>query len=259
MGQDSRAYTVHDPAPTSTVISPSPYIPEDCPVEGMFYTRVDYFHWNENVDHADFVNESGELTTIGYQFRYDQRRVRGEIFGSQVNYGAPVRFDPSDFVNAHTDYFGLRAEYEWLYSWEDYPNLTAFAGLGTRYWIRFIPADVSNNGVHFRDTEEQWWTIYPYLGLESNRKLKNGPVLYSMTRVGLTAITWEWADSTIVYPRPGVTEQIEDGIRWTHLYLAAFFEGMAWNVSETVYSRPWLIKQPTSAMYTIGLKAGYCF
>ncbi len=38
-------------------------------IESTWYTRVDYFHWNESSDGMDFVNEYGTLITLGYMRR----------------------------------------------------------------------------------------------------------------------------------------------------------------------------------------------
>lgn len=259
MGQDSRQYISHEPAPTSTIISPTPAADCDRLIESTLYTRVDYFHWNERIDGADFVNENGVLVTLGYLHRSGPERFRAEIFGDQVNYGAPFEDnngDP-DFIPSHTDYLGLRAEYELIYDPEVFPSLSLFGGLGTRFWLRNLPDAVSNNGVLIGGYEETWWTIYPYIGAETRRTMQKDSELYGMGRIGVTAVTWERAtiNDVAIYPRPGVTGQLEGGLRGPHLFLAAFFEGMSWNQSRPAGG--WL--QPTSTMYTVGLKTGYTF
>ena len=42
-------------------------------IESTWYTRIDYFHWNERFAGADFVNEDGPFWTLGYLFRLRQR------------------------------------------------------------------------------------------------------------------------------------------------------------------------------------------
>ncbi len=218
------------------------------------YVRTDYFHWNERLFGADFVNEDGELTTLGYVHRYGVQRVRGEVFGGEVNYGAPL---PGDFLSSHTDYLGLRGEYELIYDPDVFPSLSLFAGLGTRFWLRNLPDAVTNNGVPIFGYQENWWTIYPYLGAETRRTVQKDTELYGMGRIGVTAITWERAtiNDVALYPRPGVTGQLEGGLRGQHLFLAAFFEGMNWTQSHP--AQGWL--QPASTMVTVGLKTGCSF
>ncbi len=266
MGQGSTPYQTPDPT-ASTIISPAPAAhDDDCLIESTLYSRVDYFHWHESRLGANFVTEDGELTTIGYQFRYDQHRLRSEIFGSQVHYGAPIDdipSDPNDFLSSRTGYIGGRFEYECVHNPAVFPELSYFFGIGTRFWLRNLPDAVTDNGYLIGGYEEKWWTVYPYLGIETRRTVEKDTELYGMARVGITAVTWQWAtfNNAVLYPRPGVTEQLEAGIRGPHLFLAAFFEGMAWNASEIVYDpgSGYIVSQPTSTMYTIGLKTGYNF
>ena len=56
------------------------------------------------------------------------------------------------------------------------------------------------------ETQETWWTLYPYLGLEIKRPLRDGLVLYSSMRVGATVVTYNYSNAynLPVYPRMGV-------------------------------------------------------
>jgi hypothetical protein len=228
-------------------------------VESTIYTRVDYFHWNERVSGGDLLNEDGPLITLGYQHRSGIERFRAELFGSQVHYASTIDFGNGDVepLSSHTDYLGVRGEYELIYHPEIFSNVDFFGGLGTRFWIRNLPDDFTASGNFVQGYVETWWTIYPYLGLETRRKLHGDTELYGMGRLGVTAITFEHAtlDDIVLYPRPGVTGQLEGGVRGEHLFLSAFFEGMSWQHSSVV--RGFL--QPTSTMFTVGLKSGVNF
>lgn len=255
MGQDSRAYTLRDPASTSTIISPAP--DRDCEsiVETTLYTRVDYFEWNETIAGRDFVNESGEITTLGWQYRTGPQRFRAELFGGQVNYGAPMPFN--DFLSSNTDYLGVRGEYELIYDPNVFPHLSLFAGLGTRYWLRNLPGGLTKQNVIVDGYQENWWSIYPYIGLETRRILTNDWEWYGMARIGVDALTWERAsiNFTALYPDAGFNYQTETGVRGKHLFLALVVEGF--NFGESGVSNGWL--QPQSFWSTIGLKTGYSF
>ena len=94
--------------------------------------------------------------------------------------------------------------------------------------------------------------------MEKRRTFQSGFEFYSSGRIGLTAITYQFAsltDSAAVYPRPGLTGQLECGIRSRHLFLSASFEAMAWGQSPEVRGA----LQPDSRMYTAGLKTGFSF
>ena len=69
-----------------------------------WYTRVDYFHWNEKILSMDFVNESGALFTVGYQRQVGIERFRGELFGGVVDYNGYGQFDSGSFGNAEVEH-----------------------------------------------------------------------------------------------------------------------------------------------------------
>ena len=54
--------------------------------QASWYTRVEYFHWNERIGGTDFVNEGGALYTLGYSRQIGIERFRAELFGGEVNY-----------------------------------------------------------------------------------------------------------------------------------------------------------------------------
>ena len=90
--------------------------------QATWYTRIEYFHWNERIGGTDFVNENGTLFTLGYQRQIGIERFRAELFGGEVNYQGydQVPVDPnsatSDYylvpLTSKTDYLGVRGEYE---------------------------------------------------------------------------------------------------------------------------------------------------
>jgi hypothetical protein len=229
------------------------------PAESTWYTRIDYFHWNERFAGADFVNEDGPFFTLGYQRRVGRERFRGELFGSSVHYLADVLNSSNvlEPLSSHTNYLGVRGEYDLLFEPETFPHLSFFTGIGTRAWNRDLPDDSTASGTFVAGYQEFWWTVYPYLGMETRRDLHDGIELYSMERIGLTAITLERAsmNDAALYPRPGITAQLEAGVRGKHVFVSAFSEVFSWQQSAA--SGGWL--QPRSTLFTAGLRTGYSF
>jgi hypothetical protein len=229
--------------------------------ESTWYARADYFHWNEKFDGHDFVNEYGTLATLGYEHRVERQRVRGELFGSTVNYvGSSQSSDPNvgDVpLHSATKYLGLRGEYEYLIEPEGTPAVSFFVGIGTRFWIRDMVDDYDDNGNFVQGYQETWWTIYPYLGIEKRRTHDAEIEFYYSARAGCTPITYERIEdfSTNLYPKTGLTCQLEAGIRGRRFQLAFYLEYMGWTQSDVVRDS----LQPASTLTALGIKAGYCF
>ncbi len=229
------------------------------PLEAEWYVRFDYFLWNERVGGTEIDSENGTLYTLGYARCSGADRFRAELFTGTMNYGGTDwNGDPVDSI---TSYLGVRAEYEWLWdmSLRGWPQTTLFAGLGTRFWIRDIKDGVvlSTNDISVGH-QENWWTIYPYLGFEKRWPCNAGEEIYARGRIGCTAFTYQFLDieeGTPLYPRPDVIGQIECGFRHDQVFIVACFEAMTWNASPTV--RDW--SQPRSQMFVTGLKLGLSF
>lgn len=250
------------PAPMLRSVVPSDTpttAPADRPLESSWYTRIDYFHWNERADGSDFVNESGPLITLGYVRRNGPERFRAELFGGDVTYKGGAQFEDGSFeaYTAGTNYLGCRGEYDLLFQPAVWPNTLFFLGVGSRFWFRDLPDAVTPSGAGVQGYQETWWTIYPYLGMEFKQPLSFGPELYGAGRVGVTAITYEHAtfNDAILYPKPDMTGQVEMGLRSRSLSVAAFFETMNWRASALVRDS----YQPDSRMYTLGGRFAYRF
>jgi len=140
---------------------------------------------------------------------------------------------------------------------EGLPQVSFFAGLGTRFWIRDMPDDYDDNGAFVPGYQETWWTIYPYLGIEKRRTHEEGVEFYYSARIGCTPITYERVVdfNTTLYPQIGLTGQLEAGIRGRRFMLAITAEAMSWTQSDVVRDS----LQPASSFTTVGLKAGFCF
>jgi len=228
-------------------------------LESTWYTRIDYFHWNERFFGQDVVNESGPLVTLGYQRRFDHERFRAELFGGSVDYSGGAidnngNVEPLDNI---TNYVGVRAEYDLLLEPETLENVSFFVGIGTRIWNRDLPETVTASGALVDATQEDWFTFYPYLGIERRRTRQGGLEAYWMARIGFTALTLERStdNNAAIYPKAGITAQLEGGVRGKHFFASAFSEVMYWNQSSV--SAGWL--QPASTMVTVGLRTGSNF
>ncbi len=256
--RESASLATLAPPPTvvQTVIPPSVVERKS---ESDVYVRFDYFHWNENIDGQDFVNENGLLSTFGYLHRYGNERVRGELFGGQVGYSGGVQYDDgtTEPLESHTNYIGFRGELEFLFEPDWAPPVTFFAGIGSRFWFRDLPDDVDSSGDLVQGYQETWWSIYPYVGLEKKRDLDDGMEFYGSGRFGLTPFTYQHVslDDTILYPKLGITGQVECGIRGKHGLLGGYFDATTWHESAIVRGS----LQPNSKMLLLGLRTGFTF
>jgi hypothetical protein len=265
--------TWSSPAAVQTQVYPAPAVVPAAvlPSQASWYTRVEYFQWNERISGQAFDTETGALTTLGYQRQIGMERFRAELFGGTVHY--------ESFGEAsNTGYLGVRGEYEMVLAPAVWEGQVAFlAGLGSRLWIRDLHDDPGNGISGYQET---WWTIYPYLGLETHRHLGTDLEFYSESRIGLTAMTYEFASSSyLVYdptnpfnpanppsieerplwPKPGVFANAEIGLRGPRFFLAARVEVMSWSPSSDEVSVQQVVNQPNSVMFTVGGRFGFRF
>ncbi len=227
--------------------------------ESTWYTREEYFHWNERFDRVDLVNESGLLITLGYQKRVGMERFRAELFGGTMDYVGGAQFDDGTIepLSSKTGYLGLRGEYDFVFEPDWWPNASLLVGIGSRFWFRDLKDGATESGVPVTGYQETWWTIYPYLGLETRRKVLTELEFYGSSRLGATPLTYEhatWGDA-VLYPRCGMTGQLEAGLRGQHLFCAAVSEVLTWRQSPPARG----VLQPDSMLFTVGLKAGVNF
>ncbi|MEN6451754.1 MAG: hypothetical protein ABFC96_14785 [Thermoguttaceae bacterium] len=257
-----------DPTP------PPPLIYCEHSVEATWYTRFDYFSWNEQNGGDRLLDESGTLYTFGYQRRLGSKRFRLELFDGVVDYSGATQSGAP--VESTTAYIGARGEAEWVWDFDIRPaaSTSLVAGLGTRIWIRDLRDGtiVGNRTDYAEGYQETWWTIYPYVGLEKKWLLDGGEEVFLSARLGVTAVTYVmpslvtiakdsdgnaigYIDPAPLFPSANMTSQIELGLRYGPLIGSAFFESMTWQESAVARG----LYQPDSRMMTIGLKLGLCF
>ncbi|MGA2068551.1 MAG: hypothetical protein ABSG86_26500 [Thermoguttaceae bacterium] len=237
------------------------------PPPSSWYTRVDYFHWNERMGGQDFVNESGALYTLGYVHRSGQERFRIEAFGGDMRYAGYEENDDGSLgppLGGRTDYLGCRGEYDLLFEPKWWSQGTFLLGIGSRFWVRDIQSGFDNSGNFVAGYQETWWTFYPYLGLETKQPVGRAE-LYTASHIGVTPFAYNKASDvdSPIYPRTGLAGQVELGLRAGRLSVAGYFEGLTWGHSKTVMMGSEYgvvdVMQPDSRMYTVGGKIAYAF
>ena len=105
---------------------------------------------------------------------------------------------------------------------------------------------------------ETWFTFYPYIGFETRRDPTKAWEFYGRTRIGVTAWNFNYASlgpGDMLYPRPGVTALLEEGIRNGNFTVTGWAEIFGWSRSGVHDG----YLQPQSTMLTIGVKAGYLY
>jgi hypothetical protein len=249
-------------------------------VEASWYVRFDYFTWNEQEDRDRLLDESGVLYTIGYQRRMGAKRVRLELFEGTVHYSGETIDKPPIALVSTTGYIGVRgeAEYVWDFQVSETSTSSFFAGVGTRFWLRNLAdaSSVTTGQIVSQGYQETWWTLYPYVGLEKKWLLENSEEIFLSGRLGCTAVTYQDAslqdvavdtttkpatvtnitDSSPLWPSPGLTSQVECGLRYGKFAMSAYFDAMTWQASPIGRGGYF---QPDSRMITVGLKFALCY
>ncbi len=235
------------------------------PIESTWYFRQEAFYWNERSDGRDFCNEYGPLSTLGYLHRNGCERFRFELFGGTMAYDGGAQYydannnliyEPYHASNG-TNYLGVRGEYDLLIEPACWERFRLLVGVGTRFWIRDLHDAVTPSGDQVFGYQEDWWTFYPYIGLETKESQEPGWQFFGAARFGLTPLTYQYASGfdTALYPKCGVTGKMELGVRVSHFSASAYLEAMTWAESapnEDAF-------QPASRMLTVGGQLGYTF
>jgi hypothetical protein len=239
------------------------------PTDSTWYFRQDAFYWNERSGGVDFVNEYGPLSTLGYMHHAGIERFRLELFGGTVAYDGSAQytegsqvFDEPYHQSFGTSYLGFRGEYDLLIEPAAWSRVRGFVGIGTRFWIRDLKDAVTPSGVDVAGYQETWWTVYPYIGLETKDSPDPGWQFFATTRIGFTPLTYQYATyfDTVAYPKCGLTGRIEAGMRFQKFSLSACAEIMTWAQSD-IATDPYgdISFQPDSRMITVGAQLSYTF
>ena len=148
-----------------------------------------------------------------------------------------------------------------------WPQIRFVLGIGTRFWLRDLQDLTGPDGtIYVSGYQETWWTIYPYIGVQTREPNDTGFHWIGSARVGLTAFTYQYADfidlynyplnsDTVLYPRCGVTAQLKLGAKFQGFSLEAYSEIMTWGR----FGRGPRGSQPASTMLTMGGQLSYTF
>ena len=231
----------------------SRYLP---PPVSTWYTRVDYFHWTERYHARNLLDEQGPLFTLGYTHQWGDMRVRAEIFGGDVQYTGAAQYPNGTTIplTNRTIYYGGRAEYDFFCNLRNHPWIQLFFGLGIRCWDRDLP-NSNAGGVPVQGYNETWFTFYPYIGFETRRDPTRAWEFYGRARIGVLAWNFNYAGGDMLYPRPGVTALLEEGVRIRNFTLTGWAETFGWARSGVHDG----YLQPNSTMLTVGVKAGWTY
>lgn len=244
------------PGPSLSYNPPAPSLWEQA--SGLtFYARIDYYYWRESTDNYRLLEESGPLVTLGFTTLNEDRRLRAEVFGGQVQYdGSTMDYDP---LKINTNYLGCRIQYDLLWPFQYDPNSAFVLGLGTRLWNRSLQDGVSQSGYDVTGYDELWWMLYPMVGLETRRPMGATSHWFASASLGVTGFTYERINEfdVTLYPKMGPMVQVEWGIQTPRLFVSLFLEVMQFYASNA--QGPDLLYQPDSMRLTAGLNAGMHF
>jgi hypothetical protein len=257
--QESTVAPAATASPAAVVTAEPPRIEQL--VSSTWYFRQESFWWNERAFGHDFVNEYGPLSTLGYVRRNNFERFRLELFGGTVAYDGGAQYEDGTYESYHqsigTNYLGVRGEYDLLIEPACWSRVRGIVGIGTQFWFRDLRDAVTPSGNPVGGYREEWWTFFPYIGLETKEPDEPGWKLFGSARVGLTPLTYQRVTDfdTTLYPRCGVTAQAQFGVRFQRLWVGSYIEAMTWarsGINRDAY-------QPESKMLTVGGQLGYTF
>jgi hypothetical protein len=284
---DAGSMGAHLPPPNLPVPPNPNLVPPEDVFNSSWYTRIEFFHWGQLKDFStDFkpTTESGALYTLGYVHRFTSERVRLELFGGNMGrngwatyfievpdpdvIGATVPEAKRTHASASAAYFGGRLEYEYLWdvNIEEWLPVTIFAGIGSRTWNRSVYDWRTDGGVDLPSESDVSWTIYPYIGIEKRWSLDKYREIFASSRFGCTVLTITHYSNDVepaYYSNPGITAQVECGVRSKHLFLSGTFEAMSWGNSSGEHwhggdESSWYYLEG-SQTYTTGLRFGITY
>ncbi len=221
------------------------------------YVRLDAFHWSEEFESLELVDESGMLVTIGYGQRIGNARLRVELFGGQMDYQgyaqnayAIIPYEQSD----GTSYLGFRGEFEFLLEPRSWLKNRIVLGIGSRCWRRDLHDGQLPTGHTVAGYEETWVTLYPYVGIETKESMEPGLHFFTSARLGLTPYTYEHISvGESLSPKCGTMGRLELGLRGERFLGSVLMEIMTWEKSNIVDG----YFQPSSSMATLGGRVAY--
>ena len=243
----------------------------------VVYGKVESFTFKEYKDGALFLEESGKIYGIGVTSKFNPFRqltlkVRGELFGGQVDYdgqtwgGVPVK--------TNTNYLGFEIEGDagWKFMVAEKTSVEPFVGLGYRWWLRNLENAIAADGTAAIGYTENWRSLYARLGVRGDHNLSKHVRLFAEGGVRLPIQNKNTADLTVfglneVTVEPGNKASVfaEAGLQFRFLKASVFYEGMRFSESPAVLVGvdPILgamhVLQPESKADMFGARVGITF
>ena len=233
------------------------------------YVKLYSFDWQEHLQSAKLLEESGVLFAAGYRiesprpndllFGKFRPRFLAEVFGGGVAYDGHTQI--GEPVSATTNYLGVRLDLTLLAPFDAENRNNLFFALGCQVWNRELP------GFHgYSGYSEGWFTFYPRFGYEARRLVNDKCEFFADVSLGLTAYTREFIGPSTafgnsseinLFPKPNPTFGLELGLRGRRMFVCADLAVMTWRQSNVVGELE--VGQPDSQMVTFGLSAGLVF
>ncbi len=231
---------------------PSRYLP---PPVSTWYTRVDYFHWTERYHARNLLDEQGPLFTLGYTHQWGDMRVRAEVFGGDVQYTGAAQYSNGTTIplTNRTIYYGGRAEYDWFCNLRTIPGSNCSSGWASAAGIAICPTPTPAES-RSRVTTKPGSRSIP-ISVSKLAATRRGPGSFTAARIGVLAWNFNYAGGDMLYPRPGVTALLEEGVRVRNFTVTGWAETFGW--ARSGVHNGYL--QPNSTMLTVGVKAGWIY
>jgi len=235
-------------------------------MKGRVYGLVEQFDWDETVDNAPFVGESGERFGLGILYAWDHSpssliTFRAEGYLGTVDYdGGLQTINPDGSVDitpatGDTGYGGARLELLWHYKLQQRGSaygILPYIGLGYHGWNRELKGEGGYT--------ESWNDIYLPIGVSLGGQLGNAFywAWFADLAVAVPLFTDEqFNDGTrSVEPEPQIGYVAELGLRRSRLSASVYYRDFSFEASPVNRDG---VYQPESEANTLGLRIGWEF
>jgi len=233
----------------------------------------EYFYWEERVNGAKFVDESG--MRYGLELSYKQQEDHGWIAAGRTRaYYGTVDYNGGSQnlltgvitpLKSKTDYYGglLEGRFGYRFGLGEKQFLDVMGGLGIEAWLRRL----RGSGGY----DEYWFPVYLKAGVELEPSRQTGWV--GALGVKVPVYTTEVADLgngdvTTLHPRVNISGYTEAGYKVRRNLSVIAFAHSYWFGKSPSESRTFIIGntlltrttfQPESKSYQVGAKLGWTF
>ncbi|HTP64299.1 MAG TPA: hypothetical protein VMJ66_02830 [Geobacteraceae bacterium] len=232
----------------------------------VLFPSFQYFTWEEYLPGGSrALKEEGLVVGTGGTARlnlYDRKlmlKLKGEIFGGDVDYNGHTQNNPSNSarsfrpVNTDVVYFGVKAESD--LGWRVPVNafsIEPFAGLGYRWWLRDLQSsmtlDANGNPLLVAGSTEYWMSFYGRFGARGTWAVADDVTLFAEGGAKYTFYNENRADvpggSVTVRPGNEWAAFGEIGVTYKRFRPSVYYEGFRYSRSSVV-----LIPFTTAGVY----------